>query len=169
MLLSPAEQPEKITLTFPEEDAKRLFARVEGGRLVMAQAARLGEARATFGIITRNFGAAEEPARDHRSEKIAAAGAAVREGEVDPESASYSVQWDLPTIRNVRTHLLYAMMDENMAAGRRASQDPPDSPASRLYDELWEAEHALSSAYEQSQGQPYPQPAITVITGPKTY
>ena len=167
MLLSAAEQPEKIKLTFPEDDAKRLFAGVEGGRLIMAQAAHLGEARATYGIVTGDFTVTEIP--EHRAEKIAAAGAAVRQGEVDPTGECYSVEWDVPTIRNVRTHLLYASMDENIAAGRRASEDAPDSPASRLYNELWEAEHALTAAYEETQGQPYPLPEITVITGPKTY
>ena len=167
MILSAAEQPERIKLTFPEEDARRLFAGVEGGRLVMAQAAHVGEARSIFGLVTRIFTDGDVP--DHRADKIAAAGAAVRQGQVDPTGASYSVEWDIPTIRNVRTHLLYASMDANVAAGRLASQDAPDSPESRIYDELWEAEHALSAAYQQSQGQPYPLPAITVITGPKTY
>ena len=167
MLLSAAEQPEKIKLTFPEGDAKRLFAGVESGRLVMAQAARLGEARAVFGLVTRNFTVTEVP--DHRAEQITAAGAAVRQGEVDPTSDSYSVEWDIPTIRNVRTHLLIASMDENMAAGRCASEDAPDSPATRLYNELWEAEHALRAAYEKTQGQPYPLPEVMVITGPNSY
>lgn len=149
MILSAAETPEMIRLTFPEEDGRHLVAKVDSGRLVMARQTRMVESAAMLGRITGDdIPFPSDPVAD----KIAAAGAAIRAGTVDPSDMSYSAEWDIPTIRIIRAHLLANM--------------PLDTQTKRLYDELWNAEGELRTTYEAAQSRSYPLPELTAITGP---
>jgi hypothetical protein len=167
MLLTAAETADKIRLTIPEEDARYIAARVDTGRLIMARETRPGEVAVTLArLFTGNDSLTSS---DPRADKAAVAGTAMREGEICRVADTYTAEWDIPTIRAVRTHLLYGIMDENVAAGRLASDTSADEVGSRLYDELHDAERELRATYEASRDQPYPREEITVITGPMAY
>jgi hypothetical protein len=162
MLLAPAETPDKIKITLPEDDAKLLYARVYGGRLAVAGVML---SRDTAALVAQAVTGRQTKSRN--TSKVAAA--AVREGVIDPSDDTHSFEWDIPTIRSVRTHILYAALEDRAVSGRLAVEERPDCPAMRIYDDLWEAEHTLRREYEEATGEPYPMPDIDVIVGPKTY